>query len=143
MNNPVLMNISEAARRSGLSAKMIRHYEDIGLIRAPARSDSGYRLYNSRNVEQLAFVHHARELGFSIHQIGDLLRLRENPARASREVKALAEQQLQMLEQRMAQLQAMKTLLSDMIRQCAGNDDPHCVILDKLAADDTEVNCHD
>jgi len=64
MNNPVLMNISEAARRSGLSAKMIRHYEDIGLIRAPARSDSGYRLYNSRNVEQLAFVHHARELGF-------------------------------------------------------------------------------
>lgn len=143
MNNPVFMNISEAARRSGLSAKMIRHYEDIGLIRAPARSDSGYRLYNSRNIEELAFVHHARELGFSIHQIGDLLRLRENPARASREVKALAEQQLQMLEQRMTQLQAMKALLASLVRQCAGNDDPHCVILDTLSLDSTEEQAHD
>lgn len=143
MNNPVFMNISEAARRSGLSAKLIRHYEDIGLIRAPARSDSGYRLYNSRNVEQLSFVHHARELGFTTAQISDLVRLRDNPARASREVKAVAEQQLHMLEQRMAQLQAMKQLLTDMIHQCAGNDDPHCVILDTLASDEAQVSRHE
>jgi len=143
MKDPVLINISEAAQRSGLSAKMIRYYEDIGLITPPARSDSGYRLYNNRNVEQLGFIHHARELGFSVAQIADLLRLREDPKRASRQVKALAEEQLQMLEQRMARLQAMKSLLADMISQCAGNDDPHCVILNKLASDETEILKHD
>ena len=127
------MNISEAARLSGLSAKTIRHYEQIGLLKPAVRTDAGYRQYNQQSVEQLGFIHHARALGFSIAQVSSLLALKEDPHRASREVKALAQEQLILLEQRMRELAKMQSMLKDMIARCAGDDDPHCVILEKLA----------
>lgn len=135
-----VMNISQAARLSGLSAKTIRHYEDIGLLPAPARSPAGYRQYNQHSVEQLSFIHHARVLGFSIAQVSSLLALKENPQRASREVKALVQEQLLQLETRLQELQKMQALLQDMISRCAGDDDPHCVILETLAEPDVEDN---
>lgn len=130
------MNISEAARLSGLSAKTIRHYEDIGLIKPAMRTDAGYRQYNQQSVEQLSFIHHARVLGFSIAQVSSLIALKNNPQRASREVKALAQEQLTLVEQRMVELANMQKMLQEMISQCAGDDDPHCVILEKLAEPD-------
>lgn len=130
------MNISEAARLSGLSAKTIRHYEDIGLMKPAVRTDAGYRQYNQQSIGQLSFIHHARVLGFSIAQVSSLLALKDDPHRASREVKALAQEQLVLLEQRMQQLANMQTMLKEMIAQCAGDDDPHCVILEKLAEPD-------
>lgn len=126
------MNISDAARLSGLSNKMVRHYESVGLIRPPARSTAGYRQYSQRNVDELAFIAHARTLGFSITQIGDLLDLRQDPHRASREVKAVAQQHLQELDAKMQQLKHMQTLLTDMISKCPGDDEPNCSILQQL-----------
>lgn len=131
------MNISEAARLSGLSAKTIRHYEDIGLMKPAVRTEAGYRQYNQHSVDQLSFVHHARVLGFSIAQVSSLLALKEDPHRASREVKALAQEQMKQLEQRMQELTRMKSMLAEMISLCAGDDDPHCVILEKLAEPET------
>ncbi|MBC53905.1 MAG: Cu(I)-responsive transcriptional regulator [Gammaproteobacteria bacterium] len=130
------MNISDAARLSGLSNKMVRHYETVGLIQPPARSAAGYRQYSRRNVDELAFVAHARALGFSIAQIGDLLSLRQNPNRASRAVKVVAQQHLQELDAKMQQLEQMKTLLTGMINQCPGDDDPDCSILQQLETSD-------
>lgn len=126
------MNISDAARLSGLSNKMVRHYESVGLIRPPARSTAGYRQYSQRNVDELAFIAHARTLGFSITQIGDLLDLRQDPHRASRQVKAVAQQHLQELDAKMQQLKHMQTLLTDMISKCPGDDEPNCSILQQL-----------
>lgn len=134
------MTISVAARLSGLSAKTIRHYEAIGLLAPAVRSESGYRQYTQRSIEQLGFIHHARALGFSIAQVGNLLDLKNNPQRASREVKALAQQQLTQLEQRMQELARMQSMLKDMISRCAGDDDPHCVILEKLAEPEPAEN---
>lgn len=133
------MNISDAARLSGLSNKMVRHYESVGLIRPPARSTAGYRQYSQRNVDELAFIAHARTLGFSIAQIGDLLSLRHDPHRASREVKAVAQQHLQELDAKMQQLERMKTLLTDMISKCPGDDDPNCSILQQLETSDPGI----
>ena len=127
------MNNSKAARLIGISAKTIRHYEQIGLLKPAMRSAAGYRQYNQQNIEQLSFIHHARALGFSIAQVSSLLALKDNPHRASREVKALAQQQLSLLENRMQELKKMQSMLNDMIAHCAGDDDPHCVILEKLA----------
>ncbi|MEX0738268.1 MAG: Cu(I)-responsive transcriptional regulator [Pseudohongiella sp.] len=133
------MNISDAARLSGLSNKMVRHYESVGLINPPARSQAGYRQYSQNNVDELAFIAHARTLGFSIAQISDLLSLRHDPHRASREVKAVAQRHLQELEDKMQELRRMKTLLQDMIAKCPGDDDPHCAILQELEVPDTAV----
>ncbi|HDZ08588.1 Cu(I)-responsive transcriptional regulator [Pseudohongiella sp.] len=132
------MNISDAARRSGLSNKMVRHYESVGLIQPPPRSAAGYRQYSQRNIDELTFIAHARTLGFSIAQIGDLLSLRHDPHRASREVKAVAQQHLQELNAKMQELKRMQTLLSDMIAKCPGDDDPNCSILQQLDASDGE-----
>lgn len=132
------MNISDAARLSGLSNKMVRHYESVGLTQPPPRSQAGYRQYSQRNVDELAFIAHARTLGFSIAQIGDLLSLRHDPHRASREVKAVAQQHLLELDAKMQKLKRMQTLLTDMIAKCPGDDDPNCSILQQLEASDGE-----
>lgn len=132
------MNISDAARLSGLSNKMVRHYESVGLIQPPPRSQAGYRQYSQRHVDELTFIAHARTLGFSIAQIGDLLSLRHDPHRASREVKAVAQQHLQELDAKMQKLKRMQALLSDMIARCPGDDDPHCTILQQLETRDAE-----
>ena len=129
------MNIGQAAKASGVSAKMIRHYEEVGLIAAAARSDAGYRLYGPSDVHTLRFVRHARDLGFSIAEIGELVGLWRNRKRPSRQVKALAQAHIQELEQKAHELLAMKATLEHLVHCCHGDDRPECPILDKLASD--------
>ncbi len=128
------MNIGEAAAAAGVSAKMVRHYEQLGLLPAAARSDAGYRQYGPHEVSLLRFIRQARRLGFSMEQITSLLGLWRDDRRASREVKALAQQHLDLLEQKMRELAQMQQALQALVRACHGNDDPHCAILDNLAA---------
>ena len=130
------MNIGQAAKASGVSAKMIRHYEEVGLIPAAARTDAGYRQYGEADVHTLRFVRHARDLGFSIAEIGELVGLWHNRKRPSRQVKALAQAHIQELEQKVQELQAMKAALEHLVHCCHGDDRPDCPILDSLAGGD-------
>ena len=127
------MNISQVAQASGLSARMIRHYEQVGLIPAPAPSASGYRQYTQTDLHSLRFIHSARQLGFSMEQIAQLLTLWQDRSRSSSEVKHLAQQHLQELEQKIADLQAMRDTLSDLANCCHGDGRPECPIIDSLA----------
>jgi len=134
-----LMNIGEAADAAGVSAKMIRHYEQIGLVPAAARTDSGYRQYSERDVSILRFIRQSRQLGFSMEQIANLLGLWSNDRRASREVKALAQGHLDALEEKMREMAEMQRALKRLVASCHGDDDPHCAILDELAVRSTEA----
>ena len=107
------MNIGQAAAASGVSAKMIRHYESVGLFPEAARTESGYRQYTAREVNTLRFIRQSRDLGFSIEQIRELLGLWQNRRRPSRQVKVLAEAHIQELEQKLQELQAMKATLAE------------------------------
>ena len=127
------MNIGEAAKASGVSAKMIRHYELVGLMPAAARTDSGYRRYDESDVHTLRFIRQARDLGFSIAEIGELVALWRNRRRPSRQVKALAETHIQELEQKTQGLLAMKAALEHLVRCCHGDERPECPILDSLS----------
>jgi len=129
------MNIGEAARASGISPKMLRHYEAVGLLPAPARSAAGYRQYGERDVHVLRFIRHARDLGFSIAQIGELVGLWQNRRRSSRQVKALALAHVDALERKVRELQAMKATLEHLAHCCRGDERPDCPILDSLAGD--------
>lgn len=131
------MNISigEAARASGVSAKMIRYYESIGLIAPPARSAAGYRVYDERDVQTLRFVRRARDLGFPVEDIGKLLELWRDGARSSADVKHLAEHHISALETKIAALQSMQRTLERLACACHGDDRPDCPILDDLAAE--------
>jgi MerR family gold-responsive transcriptional activator of gol and ges genes len=126
------VNIGEAARASGVSAKMIRYYEETGLIPAPARSRSGYRTYGPREVQVLRFIRRARDLGFPMEKVADLLALWHDRARASADVKRLAEPQVAALEARIAEMQAMQAALTHLIHACAGDARPDCPILEDL-----------
>ena len=128
------MNIGQAAKASGVSAKMIRHYEEVGLVPAPRRTTSGYRQYSGAEVHTLRFIRQARDLGFSIHEIGELLSLWHNRKRPSRLVKALAEAHIQALEQKAQELLAMKSTLEHLVHCCYGDERPECPILDVLAS---------
>ncbi|MDH4191850.1 MAG: Cu(I)-responsive transcriptional regulator [Betaproteobacteria bacterium] len=128
------MNIGETARVSGVSAKMIRHYEEIGLIPKAKRSDSGYRRYSHIEVHALRFIRQARSLGFSIKQIGALLSLWRDQRRPSSKVKALALAHIDELDQRIHEMQAMKRTLQELAVHCHGDERPECPILDKLAS---------
>ena len=128
-----VMNIGQAAKASGVSAKMIRHYEEVGLIPAATRTDAGYRQYGPSDVHTLRFVRHARDLGFSIAEIGELVGLWHNRKRPSRQVKALAQAHIQELEQKVHELLAMKATLEHLVHCCHGDDRPECPILDTLA----------
>jgi Cu(I)-responsive transcriptional regulator len=130
------MNIGEAAKASGVSAKMIRHYEEVGLVPAPKRTESGYRQYNDTEVHTLRFIRQARDLGFSIPEIGELLSLWHNRKRPSRLVKAMAEVHIQALEQKAQELLAMKSTLEHLVHCCHGDDRPECPILDVLASNE-------
>ena len=127
------MNIGQAAKASGVSAKMIRHYEEVGLIPAASRTEAGYRQYGAADVHTLRFVRHARDLGFSIAEIGELVGLWHNRRRPSRQVKALAQAHIQELEQKVQELQAMKAALEHLVHCCHGDDRPECPILETLA----------
>jgi Cu(I)-responsive transcriptional regulator len=130
MNSP--MNIGEAAKASGVSAKMIRHYEGVGLFPEAARTESGYRQYTDKDVNTLRFIRQSRDLGFSIEQIRELLGLWQNRKRPSRQVKALAQAHIQELEQKLQELQAMKSTLEHLVHCCHGDDRPDCPIITTL-----------
>jgi len=127
------MNIGEAANHSGVSAKMIRHYESIGLIPKATRTFSGYRTYSASDVHTLRFIRQARNLGFSIKQIEQLLGLWRNQRRPSSKVKALAQEHIAELDARIAELEAMKRTLGSLAAHCHGDDRPECPILEGLA----------
>ena len=130
------MQIGEASAASGVSAKMIRYYEDIGLIPSATRKDSGYRLYVESDVHRLRFIHRARELGFSVERIRDLLRLWNDRRRPSREVKKLASQHIAELEAQIARMQGLRDTLKHLADACDGDSRPHCPILHDLAGSD-------
>ncbi len=127
-----LVTIGHAAKRTGLSAKMIRHYEQAGLLHKANRTEAGYRLYNSQQLQQLNFIRQARALGFSIAQVSSLLDLWRDPKRSSKEVKQLAEQHLDEIKQKVAELQQMQQVLQQLANSCCGDDQPQCAILDGL-----------
>ena len=127
------MNIGEAARASGVSAKMIRHYEASGLIPRAGRTVSGYRTYGVNDVHVLRFVRRARDLGFSLAEIKTLLGLWKNRRRESAEVKRLVERHVKDLDGRIAELQAMRRTLAHLAHHCHGDHRPECPILEDLS----------
>ena len=127
------VNIGDAARASGVSAKMVRHYESLGLLGAVARTDSGYRQYSEADIHTLRFIKRARELGFSMAEIGNLVGLWHDQARASSEVKRVAQQHLIELGNRIQAMQDMRRTLQKLVQSCQGDDRPDCPILDNLA----------
>ena len=127
------MNIGDAAAATGVSAKMIRYYEEIGLIGPVARTESGYRVYAENDVHLLRFVRRARDLGFSIDQIGKLIALWQDRDRASAEVKALALEHIGELRAKITELDAMARTLEHLAANCHGDGRPDCPILEDIA----------
>ena len=128
------MNIGQAAKRTGLSAKMIRYYESIGLLKPASRSDSGYRLYQQDDLHALAFIKRSRDLGFSLEEVAKLLTLWQDRQRASADVKALANEHIADLNRRIEELVSLRDTLSELVANCQGDDRPDCPILKDLAA---------
>ena len=128
------MNIGEAATRSGVSAKMIRYYESIGLITAPARTAAQYRVYAADDVHTLRFVRRSRDLGFSLEETRELLALWRDKSRASADVKSLAMAHVRALEEKAAELKAMADTLRHLATHCHGDHRPDCPILADFAA---------
>jgi MerR family copper efflux transcriptional regulator len=126
------MNIGQAASESGVTAKMIRHYEAIGLVSKARRTDGGYRIYDGNDIHTLRFIRRARELGFSMKQIEHLLGLWRNRRRASADVRRVAQQHINQLEQKISALQAMRKTLQDLVQHCHGDHRPECPILQDL-----------
>ena len=127
--------ISTAARLSGVSAKMLRHYESLGLLGEVARTDSGYRQYSEVDVRSLQFIKRSRDLGFSMPEIAELVGLWHNRRRASASVKRIAQKHMDDLSQRIASMQAMQRTLSTLTQHCHGDERPDCPILDDLAGE--------
>jgi Cu(I)-responsive transcriptional regulator len=129
------MNIGDAATATGLSAKMIRHYESIGLVGPARRSDAGYRRYAEEDLRTLRFVRHARDLGFGLERIGELVSLWRDPNRASGDVKRIALEHVAELDRQIAMLQRMRDALAQTAAHCCGDHRPGCPILEDLARD--------
>lgn len=130
------MNIGEAAKASGVSAKMVRHYESVGLLPQALRTEAGYRRYADKDVNTLRFIRHSRALGFSIEQIRELLGLWQNRRRSSRMVKALAQAHIEELDAKLEELHAMKATLENLVRGCHGDERPDCPIIETLSSQD-------
>lgn len=128
------MKIGEVAAASGVSAKMVRYYEEIGLIKSVARSAKGYRAYSEVDVHTLRFIRRCRELGFSMEEIADLLALWQDRSRKSGEVKKLASAHVRELQAKIAALQEMVQTLSHLVHCCRGDERPECPILEELVA---------
>ena len=130
------MNIGQASKASGVSTKMIRYYDEIGLVRPASRTESNYREFDEREVNELRFIRRARSLGFSMPEITQLLSLWRDRERPSREVKAIAEKHVNELDARIAEMQTMADTLRHLSHCCAGDDRPDCPILADLALPD-------
>ncbi|MFT3735300.1 MAG: Cu(I)-responsive transcriptional regulator [Rhodocyclaceae bacterium] len=131
-----LVDIGQASAASGVSAKMIRHYEEIGLLPAVPRTVANYRLYAPQHVQSLRFIHRARALGFSMDEIRDLLGLWQNRRRSSASVRKIASAHIDELQTRIAQMQSMVDTLSHLVHCCHGDERPDCPILVDLAGED-------
>lgn len=129
------MNIGQAAASTGVTAKMIRHYESIGLLPAAGRTEAGYRQYSERDLHVLRFIRHSRDLGFSLEQIRELLGLWQNRRRSSRQVRALAEAHIAEIDRKLAELQGIRATLAHLVHCCHGDDRPDCPIIDSLEAE--------
>ncbi|WP_290653183.1 Cu(I)-responsive transcriptional regulator [Aquisalimonas sp.] len=127
------MNIGEAARESGVNAKMIRYYERTGLVPVAQRSENGYRVYSEPDVHTLRFIKRARDLGFSVAQIEQLVQLWQDQDRSSAEVKRVALEHIRELQQKITELEAMKRTLEHLAEHCHGDHRPECPIIDDLA----------
>jgi MerR family copper efflux transcriptional regulator len=125
-------NIGEAARRSNVSAKMVRHYESLGLLPDIDRTESGYRQYSDSEVHTLRFIKRSRELGFSMAEISELLKLWQDRGRSSSDVRRIAKRHVEDLNTRIAEMEAMKRTLETLIHCCQGDHRPDCPILDEL-----------
>jgi MerR family copper efflux transcriptional regulator len=136
------VNISQAAKLSGLSSKTIRFYEQQGVIGAAVRAENGYRVYSEQQLQQLRFIKRARDLGFSLGQTRQLLELLHNPQRRSAEVKARVLDHVDQINQQLEQLTQMRDQLLTLSHQCRGDDSADCPILDALSCDraDKEIN---
>lgn len=126
------MNIGQAAKQSGISAKMIRYYESIGLIGPAVRTDSGYRVYSDQDLNTLRFVRRARDLGFSVEQMHELLALWKDRTRASADVKRIALEHVDELERKAESLREMAATLKHLAQHCHGDERPDCPILENL-----------
>ncbi len=124
--------IGQAAAASGISRKMIRYYEETGLLPPARRSESGYRYYSAEDIRRLQFIRRARDMGFSLERIGRLLGFWQDEHRHSADVKALAQQYIDELDDRIQQMQAMRNELQNWIDHCHGDDRPECAIIDHL-----------
>lgn len=140
MKSAEQFNIGEAASRSGVSAKMVRHYESLGLLPAVARTESGYRRYGEKEVHTLRFVRRARDLGFSMVEIAELLKLWKNRLRASADVKRIAERHVADLERRLAAMADMRDSLKHLADCCQGDQRPDCPILEELSGHNAAVS---
>ena len=130
------MNISEASRGSGVSAKAIRYYESINLITPARRAGNGYRDFNGDDVHMLRFIARARGLGFSVLEVADLLALYKDKSRASAQVRGLAEKAIARMDEKILELRSISMVLSDLVARCQGDDRPDCPILDDLSGFD-------
>jgi len=128
------VNIGSAAELSGISAKMVRHYESLGLLSHVARTDSGYRQYTEADVHTLRFIKRSRDLGFSMVEIGELVTLWQNRRRTSASVKRIAQKHVEELAARIEAMQSMQRTLRQLLHHCHGDERPDCPILDDLAS---------
>ena len=130
------MNIGEAAAKAGVTPKMVRHYESLGLLPRVRRSESGYRIYDEAEVHTLRFIRRSRDLGFSIPEIAELLKLWQDRRRSSASVKRLAERHVLALERKLEELEAMRDTLRHLIHCCHGDDRPDCPIIERMSGED-------
>jgi Cu(I)-responsive transcriptional regulator len=128
------LKIGEVAEHSGVPAKTIRYYEEVGLLPEPARAPNGYRVYGPRSVEVLRFIARARSLGFTLEDVSGLLDLWRDQGRASADVRRLAEDHIAAIDAKLDELQSMRRTLADLVHRCHGDDRPDCPILDELAS---------
>lgn len=135
-------NIGEASARCGVNAKMIRHYESLGLLPKVGRTDSGYRQYTEKDVHTLRFIRRGRSLGFSMAEISKLLKLWQNKRRASSDVKRIALTHAEDLSRRIEEMESMKRTLEQLADCCQGDQRPDCPIIDKLAELAGFADCH-
>lgn len=134
------LTIGEAAARSGVPPKTIRYYEQIGLIGEAARGENQYRHYGQADIDMLRFIGRARRLGFSVHDLKQLVALYRDRGRASADVKRLALQHIAGIDRKLAELQTVRSALAHLAERCHGDARPECPILDELAACDTEID---